>query len=312
MTQHRDPERAGHAADRLDLRVGEHLDHRVLPDGDHLGCQDAGGAVERGEGLVEHGHVAADRAGALHEVHLLAAIGDLERRLDAGDASADHECGRSPLGVVGRAAKRERDAVDGAGGDRLGALRGASPLTPCSRNDASRTSSGSRPASDMARREGRLEEAGRVAGDDDPVQLGRRRSRRRAPPGRAAAAGRATAPPPPGAGWRRSDPPTPGWRRLHPPLTLADVDPDPHRPSITVARPGPSPERRRLRPNTRTDTSSDPRRSQVNPSTNRVDTLERQGAEARMGSPNAGDHLASSGSSVRGTAVLPECPSGIS
>ena len=69
------------------------LDHRVLADRHHLRREDAGGAVERGEGLVEHRHVAADGGLALDEVDLLARIGDLERGLDAGDAAADDERG---------------------------------------------------------------------------------------------------------------------------------------------------------------------------------------------------------------------------
>jgi len=46
--------------------------------GDHLGGQDAGRAVESGEGLVELGHVAADRGSLLDEVDLEAGVGDLE------------------------------------------------------------------------------------------------------------------------------------------------------------------------------------------------------------------------------------------
>ena len=51
----------------------------------HLGRKDAGGAVERGEGLVEHRHVAADGRLALHEIDVLAGVGQGERGVDAGD-----------------------------------------------------------------------------------------------------------------------------------------------------------------------------------------------------------------------------------
>jgi hypothetical protein len=73
----------------------------VRPDGDvgmrlhvrHLRGEDAGGAVERGEGLVELGHVAADRRLAFHEVDVLAAVGEGERSLDAGDPAAHDQHG---------------------------------------------------------------------------------------------------------------------------------------------------------------------------------------------------------------------------
>ena len=66
-------------------------------DGGHLGREDAGGAVQRGEGLVEHGHVPADRRLALDEDHLLAGVGQGQGGLDPGDAAADdHRPGDDP------------------------------------------------------------------------------------------------------------------------------------------------------------------------------------------------------------------------
>ncbi len=171
VAQHGDPERAGHAADGLDLGVGEQLDHRVLPDGDHLGRQDAGGAVEGGERLVEHRHVAADGAAAFDQVDLLAPVGDLERRLDAGDASPDHERGRRPLRVARSRGERERDAVDGAGGDRLGALCRAVAAHPVFAERREPHFVGLASRQRHRPREGRLEESRRVAGDHDPVEL---------------------------------------------------------------------------------------------------------------------------------------------
>ncbi len=49
-----------------------------VPDLDHLGGQDAGGAVEGRERLVELGHVAADRRLALDQVDREAGVGELE------------------------------------------------------------------------------------------------------------------------------------------------------------------------------------------------------------------------------------------
>src|SRR5208283_5409675 len=77
-----------------------HLGHfGVGPQGDigmgahrrHLRGQDAGGAIEGGEGLIELGHVAADGRFPLHQVDLLAGVGKRQGRVDAGDAAADHQ-----------------------------------------------------------------------------------------------------------------------------------------------------------------------------------------------------------------------------
>ena len=90
----------------------------------HLRGEDAGGAVEGRERLVELGHVPADRRLALDEVDREAGVGDLERRRDPGDPAADDERRR-----VDRDAERlERDLLadpqDAAGDDRLGLGRG--------------------------------------------------------------------------------------------------------------------------------------------------------------------------------------------
>ena len=94
----------------------------MLADRDHLRREDAGGAVEGREGLVEHRHVAADGAGALDEVDLLAGVGDLERGLDAGDAAADDQRGGVHRRGVGHGRKPVGHAVDGAREHGLGAL----------------------------------------------------------------------------------------------------------------------------------------------------------------------------------------------
>ena len=89
---------------------------------DHARREDALRAVERGEGLAELAHVAADGGVLLDQDDLVAAVGDVERRLDAGDAAADHQ---GALGD-GDADALERLVVldlldDGAGDvDRLG------------------------------------------------------------------------------------------------------------------------------------------------------------------------------------------------
>src|SRR5450756_78734 len=79
------------AVDLLDLAPGVERDVGVLVRLHHAWREDALRAVEGGEGLAELAHVAADRGFLLDEDHLVAAVGDVERRLDAGDAAADYE-----------------------------------------------------------------------------------------------------------------------------------------------------------------------------------------------------------------------------
>jgi len=91
----RDLEVADVALDQFDLTVGVELDFGVVGHVDHLGGHDALGTVQGREGFGELGHVAADGGLALDQDDFMAAIGDVKRRLDAGDASADHQ---GPLG----------------------------------------------------------------------------------------------------------------------------------------------------------------------------------------------------------------------
>ena len=93
LASHLDLELANAAAHFFHLVIGEQLDVGVLGHLDHLGRQDAGRAIQRREGLVQLGHVAADRLVALDQVNLVTGLGDVEGRLDAGDAAADDERG---------------------------------------------------------------------------------------------------------------------------------------------------------------------------------------------------------------------------
>ena len=86
---------ADEAAHGFDLGVGIDVDLLVLRAVDHLRGQDARGAVERREGLVDLGHLAADGRLLFHDIDLKSGLGDVERRLDARDAAADDE---RPLG----------------------------------------------------------------------------------------------------------------------------------------------------------------------------------------------------------------------
>ena len=55
----------------------------------HLGRQDAGGAVEGGEGLVKLGHVPADGGLTLDQKDLLPGVRDGQRRVDARNPATD-------------------------------------------------------------------------------------------------------------------------------------------------------------------------------------------------------------------------------
>jgi len=79
------------ALELSNLRVREDFDVRVLADFGELWRLDADGAVERREVLVERGHLAAERRRALDEDHSRPRLGEIERRLNARDATADDE-----------------------------------------------------------------------------------------------------------------------------------------------------------------------------------------------------------------------------
>ena len=72
--------------------------------GGHFRGEDTGGAVQRGEGLVEHGHVAADGGFTLDQVDVLAGVGERQGRVDAGDAAAHYQ----HVGINGDARLLER------------------------------------------------------------------------------------------------------------------------------------------------------------------------------------------------------------
>ncbi len=71
--------------------VGMEGDVGVIGRIDHLRGHDALGAVESREGFGELGHVAADGGVPLDKDDLMAAVGNIEGRLDAGDTAADDE-----------------------------------------------------------------------------------------------------------------------------------------------------------------------------------------------------------------------------
>ncbi len=76
--------------DSINFRVGEDFNVRMPADLDQLGCENSHRAVVGREGLVELRHVPTDAGRFLDQVDLKASVGEIERRLNAADATADH------------------------------------------------------------------------------------------------------------------------------------------------------------------------------------------------------------------------------
>ena len=76
---------------RLDFAVGQEFDVGVASHGHHFRCEYSGSTVERWEGLIELGHVAADGRLPFHQVDLLAGICQSQGGLDARNPAADHQ-----------------------------------------------------------------------------------------------------------------------------------------------------------------------------------------------------------------------------
>src|SRR5581483_1447728 len=79
------------ALDLYYFRVGPEGDVFVRPDGGHFWGQNAGGAIQCGEGLIEFGHVPADARLAFNEKSLLSGVTQRESGMDARDPTADYK-----------------------------------------------------------------------------------------------------------------------------------------------------------------------------------------------------------------------------
>ncbi len=77
----------------LELREREDFDVEIAGALDELRGDDAGRAIPGRKGLVQMGHHPADGGGILDQIDLETGIGQVERSLDAGDASSLHEYG---------------------------------------------------------------------------------------------------------------------------------------------------------------------------------------------------------------------------
>ena len=97
---HVDVEIADITGNLLNFAVGQQLNVFVASNGHHFGCEYSSRTVERREGLVQLGHMPADGRFPLDQIDLLAGVGQLEGRLDAGNAAADHQGGRGHIDIA--------------------------------------------------------------------------------------------------------------------------------------------------------------------------------------------------------------------
>ena len=94
----RDVEITGFAADTKDLRIDHQVDIEMPSGFDKLWADGAHGAVVRGKGLIELGHMSADGGFAIHEVDAETLVSQVETGLHSGNAAAhDHD---SPDGLA--------------------------------------------------------------------------------------------------------------------------------------------------------------------------------------------------------------------
>ena len=107
-----------------DFRVAPERDVRVRAHLGHLGRQNAGGAIQRRERLVELGHVAADGRLALDEVNFLARVGQGQRGVNAGNAAAHHQHVGMDGDLLDFQGSMPRHARDGGARQGLGLLGG--------------------------------------------------------------------------------------------------------------------------------------------------------------------------------------------
>ena len=87
---HSDLEIAYRARDLLYLTIGQKCYERMLPYFGHLGGENALRAIQSGKCSVKLSHVTANGRLLLHQIHSMLAIGDVQRSLYAGDATANN------------------------------------------------------------------------------------------------------------------------------------------------------------------------------------------------------------------------------
>ncbi len=106
------------------LAVGQDLDVGVLHGPHHLAVHQRAGVLQAGKGLVELGHAPAQAGLLFHQIDLVPGVGDVERRLEAGDPAADDQgsAGDVHLTLLERL---EQGGLGRRAGDQLLGLLGA-------------------------------------------------------------------------------------------------------------------------------------------------------------------------------------------
>ncbi len=74
----------------LHFRIGENLNIGMPADLDQFGRKDSDGAVVGGKGLIKLSHLAANGRGLIDQIDLKPRRGQVKRRLNAADPSANH------------------------------------------------------------------------------------------------------------------------------------------------------------------------------------------------------------------------------
>jgi hypothetical protein len=95
---HLDAEISRSTLDTLKIRIRNQFDVHVPADLDQLGRDDSHRAVVGGKGLVQLGHDPADGGGLFEQIDIVAGVGQIQRRLHAGDSAAYHQNGPDDIG----------------------------------------------------------------------------------------------------------------------------------------------------------------------------------------------------------------------
>ena len=154
--------------------VGQQGDVGVAGGQHHFGCQNAGRAVQGGEGLVQLSHAAADGGVLFYQEDVVSGVSNGQRRLDAGDTSAHHQRDRCDRHLALGQRLLAGYATDCAGDEGLGlgstyglVLRNPGAMLA---DVSHRQQVGVEPGLGQRSAEGRLVQAWGTRGHDDAIQ----------------------------------------------------------------------------------------------------------------------------------------------
>ena len=77
----------------LNLGVGQQGDIGMIANLHHFWCEDAGRAIQGGEGFIELSHMPTDGRFTFHQIDGETSICDFEGSLDTGDTASDDQRG---------------------------------------------------------------------------------------------------------------------------------------------------------------------------------------------------------------------------